>query len=290
MFVCREGFCQGCGKFVGNYVSSGKSRTWCSSACRVKAKRRRVEKKCEICSRVFWTTQKKVACCSGTCAQKWRHKKAGTLIRPKKCVGCGREFLKNNSGRNKGKYCSRECAFETWIKQAEENAIARGVSDGAVEWMNSWKVCAWCMSNNLLTRYQIGNRWKCCDFNCSGHLRAGAYRPCIKCGCQIDRRESLGKRLCDGCAAIQNRIQRRRSKLTRKNRMHGCETFDDMEIFTQDRWHCWICLGMCKRTRDPTDMARATIDHVIPLSKRGLHTRGNCRTAHAICNSIKSDG
>lgn len=34
-------------------------------------------------------------------------------------------------------------------------------------------------------------------------------------------------------------------------------------------------------------MWSATRDHIIPLSKDGEHTYGNCQLAHRICNSCK---
>ncbi|HEX7164373.1 MAG TPA: HNH endonuclease [Trebonia sp.] len=69
----------------------------------------------------------------------------------------------------------------------------------------------------------------------------------------------------------------------------GSEKFLAAEIFERDGWKCWIC-GLTA-TRDPAkgDPMGATMDHVVPISKGGAHTRANVRCAHLICNLKKGD-
>jgi 5-methylcytosine-specific restriction endonuclease McrA len=57
-----------------------------------------------------------------------------------------------------------------------------------------------------------------------------------------------------------------------------------------DRWTLWdqhdgIC-GICKT---PVGLEHMTIDHVVPLSKGGLHSYANTQPAHEECNRHKGN-
>ena len=54
-----------------------------------------------------------------------------------------------------------------------------------------------------------------------------------------------------------------------------------MEIFIRDQWTCQYCW-------DPVTTETATLDHVLPQSRGGTHSKSNLRTACLLCNSIKS--
>lgn len=53
------------------------------------------------------------------------------------------------------------------------------------------------------------------------------------------------------------------------------------EIFSQDQWKCGYC-------GESVNEANATLDHIVPQSKGGTHSRSNLQTACLMCNSIKS--
>jgi 5-methylcytosine-specific restriction endonuclease McrA len=71
------------------------------------------------------------------------------------------------------------------------------------------------------------------------------------------------------------------------------EAFKRAEIGDRDRWVCGICQDQ-ERLVDPrTGAPRAlspSIDHVIPLSAGGAHTRANVCIAHLWCNVEKNAG
>ncbi|MBM9506717.1 HNH endonuclease [Actinacidiphila acididurans] len=66
------------------------------------------------------------------------------------------------------------------------------------------------------------------------------------------------------------------------------ERFSTKEIFERDGWTCQIC-------RDPVEPAAqwpnpwsASLDHIVPLSKHGHHTRANVQLTHLLCNLRKA--
>ena len=66
----------------------------------------------------------------------------------------------------------------------------------------------------------------------------------------------------------------------------GYEPVDRFKVFERDEWICQLCL----KPVDPltTDSRwRASLDHVMPMSKGGAHTYANLQLAHVSCNSRK---
>lgn len=64
------------------------------------------------------------------------------------------------------------------------------------------------------------------------------------------------------------------------------------KLFERDDGVCWICGGTCDYT-DYTQTDKAfiagnsypSVDHVVPLSKGGLHSWDNVKLAHRLCNT-----
>jgi 5-methylcytosine-specific restriction endonuclease McrA len=48
---------------------------------------------------------------------------------------------------------------------------------------------------------------------------------------------------------------------------------------------CWLCGDLMVFEKVGALGDRASIDHVVPLSRGGLHELGNCRLAHHRCNA-----
>lgn len=62
------------------------------------------------------------------------------------------------------------------------------------------------------------------------------------------------------------------------------EKFTRSEIGERDGWTCGICdLPVDKTLRWPDRMS-PSLDHIVPLSRGGLHARANSRITHWICN------
>jgi len=78
--------------------------------------------------------------------------------------------------------------------------------------------------------------------------------------------------------AVKGYAQRRRALL--KGARRRAERFSPGEIYERDGWQC----GICQQHVEPAD---ATLDHIIPLSRGGPHTRANVQLAHRRCNSRK---
>jgi 5-methylcytosine-specific restriction endonuclease McrA len=81
---------------------------------------------------------------------------------------------------------------------------------------------------------------------------------------------------------VRYRRQKIKNESTRRARLRGSyvETVDPGVVFHRDNGTCGICGG-------PVDPERVSIDHVVPLSRGGLHSYSNVQLAHLACNTRK---
>lgn len=75
----------------------------------------------------------------------------------------------------------------------------------------------------------------------------------------------------------------------RRARIHNCETeqFFDTEIFERDCWVCQICGKHVDETLKHPHPRSKSLDHIVPISRGGNHTRKNVQLAHLVCNIRK---
>lgn len=85
---------------------------------------------------------------------------------------------------------------------------------------------------------------------------------------------------------------RKRQRHVRRMRKLGngaiVERFTPMEIFARDNWICQICKRKVLKKPHPHPLS-ATLDHIVPLSQGGSHTKANVQLAHFLCNSRKRE-
>lgn len=83
------------------------------------------------------------------------------------------------------------------------------------------------------------------------------------------------------------KICRRRNK--RRVRMYSgsYEIFSKYEVFDKCLWVCALCGEPVEKDLIYTDPMSASLDHIVPLSKGGVHSFDNCQLAHLSCNKKK---
>jgi 5-methylcytosine-specific restriction endonuclease McrA len=77
-----------------------------------------------------------------------------------------------------------------------------------------------------------------------------------------------------------------RNKMMRANRV---ELFDPWEVFERDGWVCRLCDEMVDAELTHPDPQSKSLDHIIPVSRGGEHSRANTQLAHFRCNSSKNN-
>ncbi|MEU8334800.1 HNH endonuclease [Micromonospora tulbaghiae] len=126
--------------------------------------------------------------------------------------------------------------------------------------------------------------------------QARANATCIDC-CQPVHAKRKGPRRprCAACRIIRQReIARVHAAVhghARRAKMRGAEAekFTKQSIFDRDGWRCGICCKRIPRHLTHPHSLSASLDHIIPLSKGGPHTRANTRASHLRCNLKRSN-
>jgi len=65
------------------------------------------------------------------------------------------------------------------------------------------------------------------------------------------------------------------------------ERFDPLEVYERDGWVCGLCAKPVDCGLSWPDPMSPSLDHVVPLSANGEHSRANTQLAHWICNVRK---
>jgi hypothetical protein len=198
------------------------------------------------------------------------------------CKLCGKEFRPKVKDRTS--CCSRECGLK-W------NGIQASVrANGGRVWVSvRRKPCPTCAKMH-------GHK----SVYCSEQCRPLAYTPirrqkdCAKCGASFVPRpdENGNVTFCsDECRASAKQALKKADKKLRKALTRGARGGQSVKpdvVFDRDGWRCQIC--KCKTMKDKrgTSHPRAPeLDHIIPVSKGGVHTYGNTQCTCRNCNIKK---
>lgn len=206
------------------------------------------------------------------------------------CFWCGKESWKKRRIKNgvREVCCSRACgakwaAFKRKPKTWLEGLIAK--------WTPRVKKCVDCGKEKS---GQTGERCTECgkkhSYMKQRSERNTAYVPkdlkhgqCVICGCDLSWKRAV-KLQCGRCSRALHRGSHRKRARARGATI---ERFCKIEIFVRDHWRCQGCGVRVKQTMSWKPY-QATLDHIIPLSRGGSHTRLNAQTLCQRCNSMKS--
>lgn len=113
-----------------------------------------------------------------------------------------------------------------------------------------------------------------CSF-CGVALRGAKRKQCGDAECERRYRAERARRY----------MHERRARL----RGNDWERFSPVEVYERDGWICGICNKPVDRSTYFPDPMSVSLDHVIPVSLGGPHTRANTRCAHFGCNSNRGN-
>jgi 5-methylcytosine-specific restriction endonuclease McrA len=170
------------------------------------------------------------------------------------CVQCQQGFVQKSPGREP-KYCGAACRNRASHERAKADGryaerLAKKPSRRKPEVAT---LCPYCLQLFGAVSEKVAH---CGTDKCRKRHRAAYMRP------------------------IANR--RRAAK-----QRPGADAIDPIEIFIRDGWICWLCKIPVDPLAAPRSPGSASLDHIIPLSKGGAHTRSNVKCAHLRCNMAK---
>ncbi len=274
----RDHTCQQCG---GAWV--GRKKKFCSRRCGQAFRPRSNTKPhsliCQHCGQAYSARFGKQKYCSRDCLYK------ASRTRPERiCVVCGVGFRQVRAD-DAGKCCSRKCGFE-WL--GVEALVAREVA-ALRRIRGNWqtetktrfcKICGKPFKALRLLHYQCGG--KACA---NEHKRAGKRKTfvpvplrdnaCTVCGGQFWGHG--GRLLCDVCLPTRQRVVRGKTS----------ERFKRREIFQRDGWRCQLCGKKVSLRHRAAHQLYPNLDHIIPITRGGQHTRVNTQCLCRRCNIKK---
>lgn len=260
------------------------------------------KKLCAACGSIFYSMNYSQVCCSSKCGLKLGGGRKKYYV----CQYCGEQFWKPDAFRKK--YCSKQCE----LAARHDKAVERKKNLPPVATPTVYhRECLWC-GEKFETTYpnKIYCSQKC---GCEGNKRlqrekwAEDFVPqiitCKECASIFTTKIGSPKSsfCCQSCAAKYNRriehqtqrhheyLKHYKSKRKAQIQENYIEDVPFDAIYKRDNGICQICGLHVPYDKQADDSWNATIDHVVPLSKGGEHSRANCQLAHRICNSIKCD-
>jgi 5-methylcytosine-specific restriction endonuclease McrA len=60
-------------------------------------------------------------------------------------------------------------------------------------------------------------------------------------------------------------------------------------VYSRDDYRCGLCGELLAMNEVAPHPLSASVDHIIPLARGGMHTWDNVQAAHFLCNAKKSD-
>lgn len=202
---------------------------------------------------------------------------ARTMLGTRACRWCGAEFEWHPKVRTT--YCSNPC------RAADQ--IARKTCPVP------WRQCATC------ERWFVGSKTRrtYCSLDCrpeSYYIPTSGLATeaiCVECGKPFTYRSTTRPRtVCSiECRRQRLRPSHRTAKARRRARLKGAtvERFTTTAILERDAWRCQLCGRPTKRNALVPHPEAPTLDHIVPLSQGGDHTRANVQCAHFLCNVLK---
>lgn len=119
------------------------------------------------------------------------------------------------------------------------------------------------------------------------------HATCANPKCRRQFELGVRRKFCSyECKKVYKDTARTGSSLRRRVKKYGAvyESFSRFEVFERDNWMCGICGKKTLVSKLGTVHKRSpTLDHIIPLSKGGGHTRLNSQCACLVCNIKKGD-
>jgi hypothetical protein len=271
--------CDQCGKqFIPNKFVKDRQR-FCCDECAVRFgiehRKQRYEYVCQRCGKAYKTAYKdRNQYCSRECAyadiEAWH---PWMEVRLKTCKCCGKEFKTTVASEN---YCSDKC-------QALGAAFTCDVCGRLSYGVTNQKYCSDECRADAARRRSYENA-------------VADYDPdwitCPECGVEFKPFYGDKRRVycSEDCSNKYNRRIGRGMRRARKHDNGPTEVIDPFDIFERDGWICYICGKSTPiELRGTTDDSAPEIDHVVPLSRGGPHTKLNVACCCRECNQSKAD-
>ena len=206
------------------------------------------------------------------------------------CARCGLEFPVSERERRIRKWCSEACRLASYrsrnpsyrerdTQHARDLRLARQLDAGSPI---AYATCVECRGL-FVQRIPSRGRSICYQRICINRRNARQQDPALRQQSQQRYRASKPAARTVYTEAKRSADQRRRALRAGAT----VEKFESIEVFERDGWICGLCAQSVDRALSWPHPQSASLDHVLPLSRGGPHSKANTQLAHLSCNLIK---
>ncbi|MCU4310000.1 HNH endonuclease [Acinetobacter radioresistens] len=243
------------------------------------------EVNCHVCNTVFKPRQKNSKYCSRKCSNNKPRYKVLT------CIQCKGEIKRFSHGsRDAGLCCSRECGFK-WqaFIRSEIRALRRIAENNKPKpVVNTYVINEIRAIKRIARAARVSKSCKHC-----GEIVYSKYLL-LHPNCRKEYEKTV--RLAYRQKYKHTEVYKANKKVWRNKRKaleRGAKVAENVNpdlILERDKYRCYICgIKTPKKLRGTYEDSAPEVDHIIPLSKGGLHVESNLRCACRKCNGLKSD-
>ena len=281
--------CLTCGTDFPRKGVRGRIPKYCSKGCRPSKKEPKPSRvgTCVNCGAEFAVPAKAGALpsyCSGACEYQVKYIEAGSPTRrdPVSCQRCGIVFVPYNERGPAPEHCSEYCRYRSTrgpgtsrYERDRTRSIARSAAKAASRPRTPCRVCS--------SPVEPPRRTLCSD-EC--YRRASA-----ESSIEVQRAYKEEHGHWPRANHTENKAKRSARDARRRIRLAQAtvEVFDPAEVFARDGWVCQLCNEPVDKNLEFPDPRSKSLDHIVPVSKGGEHSRKNTQLAHFGCNSRKQD-
>lgn len=243
------------------------------------------ETNCIICNTTFKPRQKNGKYCSTSCSRK----------RPRvvivDCLACKKAVKRNRHGsRDAKQYCSKQCATNHRVAINEEIRALRRIAENnkPKPVVNTYVLNEIRAIKRIARAARVSKSCKHC-----GEIVYSKY-SLLHPNCRKEHERTV--RLAYRQKYKHTEVYKANKKVWRNKRKaleRGAKVAENVNpdfILERDKYRCYICgIKTPKKLRGTFEDNAPEVDHIIPLSKGGLHVESNLRCACRKCNGLKSD-
>lgn len=240
-------------------------------------------KRCRMCGKEFTAQYGNEGFCSDECRTRsikeskraTSYRKMGWSPHEINCVVCGKPFMPRS--RNT-KACSEECR-----KINARNRDQKKLERQRIEQYGSLEAYKETLHNKIVDRNKARAKPK--------PPKKWYTGECVVCGKEFQTLNQT-QRTCSTQCSKKLKYARKQHRIKKEQIVDKDITLE--ALYRRDSGVCYLCGGECDwndcdKENNKIGDNYPSIDHIIPISRGGLHSWANIRLAHFKCNVAKSD-
>lgn len=189
-----------------------------------------------------------------------------------RCPACDEPVPPMKSQGNPRRWCSERCRVFFYRNGPRRKKRCEGCNELLP--LRSSTNKRWCSDScRLNSQYEPtdGSAWVRVEYTCEG------------CGQTFRSKDDARIRFCSqSCSQSATNFARRVARYGSDS-----ESFARTDIFERDGWICGLCNEEIDQWLGWPDPMSASLDHIVPLSQGGAHSRANTQATHLRCNIAK---